>query len=385
MQAGALVYFVIISATSLQLKYAVCAAVMVLLLLRPPGILAGVSRALTARGVLPALPVIALAAADFVWYPYTRHVAHPSTGPDAMVVPMVRLLEGNQPYAAPLWDGALISPGPGWMLLNAPLSTNGLIVLLSPFWLALAAGLLASRDAVAGALFVGALFASRDFLVQSAGGHDIFAVNLAVTTVCLLAPHCMRNRARLIGLAILAGLVVTARVPLVLLVPVLGLGLARGDRRAGLVFTCVALVVAALFHAAFGAWAAWDGVFYQPLHVFLRAKSGAGPVFMLISAAGGAAACVAIYRLARPGPAALMLCCWLLEFGLFAPIGLGELVNVNHFDVTMWEGRHYIAWSLPLLCGYLALGAARRADHRVGLDRRLTDGRLPAVAGLWSD
>jgi hypothetical protein len=75
-----------------------------------------------------------------------------------------------------------------------------------------------------------------------------------------------------------------------------------------------------------------------------------------------------------------MLCCWLLEFGLFAPIGLGELVSVNRFDVTLWEGRNYVAWSLPLLCGYLALQAAQRAEGH----RKLTNvlGR-PSLRAKW--
>jgi hypothetical protein len=250
-------------------------------------------------------------------------------------------------------------------LLNAPLSATGLIVLLSPSWLWLAAALLASRDAFAATLFVGALFASRDFLVQSIVGHDIFAVNLAVTALCLLVPNCIGHRARLVYVTVLTGLVATARLPLVLLIPVFGLGLARREWRTGVTFTAVALSVAASTHIAFAIWAARDGIFYQPLHVFARARNGAGPVFMVLSAAGGAAACLAIVRSVQCDPARLMLCCWLLEFGLFAPIGLGELVRANRFDVTLWEGRNYVAWSLPLLCGYLALQAAGRHKDRL--------------------
>jgi len=351
-------YVAIVAVTSLRLPFAALAALSALMLARPP-------RTLLALPFLPAAAVVALAALGVALHSYTRHVAHPSTGPDAMIVPILRLLHCQQPYATRLWDAAPISPGPGWLLLNAPLTATGLIVLLTPAWLAITAALIARQAEGAATLFILSLCASRDFLVQSIVGHDIFAINLAVAALCLVIPSILAYPKRLLPLAVLAGLIVTARVPLLPLIPIIGLGLWRQNRRTAAVFTAAALLTALSTHAAFALWAAYDHLFYQPLHLFSRARNGAGPLFMLLSAVGAALSALAAHRLAAPTPARLMLCCWLFEFLTFAPIGLGELITVNHFRTAAWEGRLYIAWSLPLLCGTLALRAPQVERSKV--------------------
>ena len=308
-----------------------------------------------ARPSIPIVLVLALTVLNLALYPATRHLAHPSTGPDAMIVPFHRLLRGTDPYTAPLWDGALISPGPGWWLLNAPLTGFGVVALLCPLWLGLATALMARRNVFAAVIFLVTLFTCQDFIAQSVAGHDIFVVNLAICVVCLLAEQVAIGTAPLVPVAILAGLVATARVPLIILIPTIGLGLARRNSQTGKRFIWLASAVAISLHLVFAAWAAWDGTFYQPLHVFARARGGAGAESIIISAIATCAAARWVIIHARHTAAQLMFSCWLIEFCLFAPIGFGELVNVNHFTLSAWEGRNYVAWSLPLLCGYLGL------------------------------
>ena len=354
-------YFLVAAANGFSFVYAAAAALVLTVLRAQPAWLDRAARRLAAWGLLPMLPALALAVADAVYYPATRHFAHPSTGPDAMIVPVLRLLAGVDPYAGRLWDGAPISPGPGWLLLNAPLTASGLIVLFSPVWLAWATWLVGARHAAGGLLFAALLFACRNFLVQSAAGHDIFAVNLAVAVVCLLAPSAAGRGKRLVAVAVLAGCVLTARVPMIVLLPVFGLALGRGDRRDGWLFVLVAGAVALALHGGFAAWAMGVGDAYQPLHVLHRAAAGAGPLFLGLAVGGGLLAGWLVWRLAAPNDVSLLLCCWLLEFALFAPVGVGELVNVAHFNLAQWEGQNYVGWSLPLLCAYLSLTHRRPA------------------------
>ena len=42
------------------------------------------------------------------------------TGDDAMQVPVIAMLQGRWLYDVTLFDGALISPGLGWLMLNSP-------------------------------------------------------------------------------------------------------------------------------------------------------------------------------------------------------------------------------------------------------------------------
>ena len=52
-----------------------------------------------------------------------------STGDDAVIEPAKTLLECGRLYDTVLYDGAPVSPGPGWIILNAPFA------LLHIYWL----------------------------------------------------------------------------------------------------------------------------------------------------------------------------------------------------------------------------------------------------------
>lgn len=296
-----------------------------------------------------------LALGNLLLFPGTRLVEHPSSAPDALSQPVARLLAGLEPYGERLFDGAPISPGPGWILLHAPFTALGLLPLILPAWLGLAAWLVA-RAGGRPAGFVALTMAPLAFLQMSVVGHDIFAISLAFLVVLLAALPAAERGPAFLALAILAGTVATARLPLIILLPVLGLGLAgeRG-RSFGWRFAAIALATCLAWHAAAFLWCWQVGDFYQPLHVFARADNGAGRWFSLAGAVAGLAAAAWIWRRRDGGLGQTLLGLWLLQTALFLPIGLGELVNLQHLDWADWEGKNYLAYPLPLLAAALLL------------------------------
>jgi hypothetical protein len=133
----------------------------------------------------PISVIIALAALNLAVYPSMRVVSFPSTAPDALIEPVRLLLAGGYPYAAHLPGGVPASPGPGWLLLNLPLIASGLLPLLMPFYLGLAAWMLASvvTKARVASLFVLLLLICLNFLQKSVEGQDLFAAVCAMTAV----------------------------------------------------------------------------------------------------------------------------------------------------------------------------------------------------------
>jgi len=311
--------------------------------------------------VLAGGAIIALAVANFAVFPRMRLVAHPSSAPDALSVPFARLLAGREPYGKLLFDGAPISPGPGWIVLHGVFTATGLTPLIVPVWLGLATWMVGKSGAKP-ALFVALVFAPLAFLQMSVVGHDIFAISLAFIVMLLAAFAVPPQGFGLLALAVFAGTIATARLPLILLPLIIGLGLARRRNAAcGIRFAVIATVTAVLWHGGFWLWCLKAGDFYQPLHVFQRAHSGAGIWFTLLGALGGVASWVWIWLKPKSDISDWLFALWLLQTALFLPIGVGELVHAQHSDWSNrqgwadWEGKNYIAYPLPLLAASLVL------------------------------
>jgi len=58
-----------------------------------------------------------------------------STGDDAIIEPVKQLLSSGKLYDVKLYDGAPVSPGPGWILLNAPFVVFNCYYLFTPMYL----------------------------------------------------------------------------------------------------------------------------------------------------------------------------------------------------------------------------------------------------------
>lgn len=307
-----------------------------------------------------ALAISFLAVADAALYPRSRTGPAPSTAPDAMAEPARNLVEGRFPYDVALRGGAPASPGVGWVLLNAPATIPGLAWALSPFWLAVAAVALGKGRPAAAAAFVALLLATLHFVRLSVVGHDLFPAACAMAAVTA-AVYASRGRPwNLAGLALVAGIIATARAPFVIIPALLACLVARQDRRAGVLFGSISIATAAALHGTMLAWAAMAGGWYQPLHVFGRAarpSSGFLIAGALLWAVLGAAAVLrADSRLSS-----WLLALW-VNFAIpFVTVGVAEFA-ANGWTLHHWEGATYVAFHLPLLAAALALRVTPSSD-----------------------
>lgn len=318
----------------------------------------------------------ALALVNVVMYPMTRRTAAHSSAPDALIDSATRLVAGEHPYAKTLFDGAAISPGPGWIALHAPLTTNGLIWAVVPLHMALAAILISGHGLAAATAFPLSLLLLPAFLQMSLIGHDFFAVGCAMVTVTLATYDTIAARVRaqlvtsgrrratlaLMVCALVAALVASARAPFAIFLPTLGLLALMRDRRSGATFIAVSGGALVAMHAGFYLWGDALGLFYHPLHVFGRAGGGAGLVAIAIGVLLTIGVAAWLWTRGIATASDWLLFMWATTGLPFVAVGFGELITVNHLDWANWEGKIYAGFALPLLITGLLLRHAQAHD-----------------------
>lgn len=312
----------------------------------------------------------------------------------ALIEPAKALLHGRALYDVTLPGGRAadpVSPGPAWLVVNAPLVWVGAGALVVPLWLLAATA--AAR--VCGARYwanasLALLLCSPHLTKELTEGEDTAAVMAAMVVVVLLADRWAAGghppvgvvsgrqgvwRAAAVG--VLAGVVATGRLiylPAPLLVAVL---VWRRDRVAAAVIgvTGTAVAVAANVAASIGQ----DP--YPPAHVFARA-SAAEPVAVVV--AGAVATTVAGLGVlhARPGHTAGRLG-WLAAcLGIpHAFIAVGELAG-RRWALDGWEGANYLFAAAPLVLAAAGAAAAARWWPRATLTPD-PSGEGTSVANRW--
>jgi hypothetical protein len=282
----------------------------------------------------------------------------PMTTSLALEYPARAFLHGHEMYSVTA-NGAPISPGPGWILLWSPITVPGWTGLLCAIALAVVVVLLYRRSAIAAGCFALLMLVQPLFLSQMANGQDLFAIAFALVALALLLERADTDW-KITALGVLGGVVATARVPIVAFVALIGVGLWKRDRRAGVRFLVVSLAVATAFHAEGAYFAHLASHFYQPMHVLGRASAAGG-----ISHVKGAALLVAgtLFALWRIRGNAVSWLLWTFATMslLFTPEGVGEYFTVHRWD---WEGANYISFPIPLLLAALVLMSAKSYDAR---------------------
>lgn len=333
--------------------FLVPAAALLLLLLWPVGILVfgggphWVHRLLESKAVWMGLLCL-LAAVNLLRYPAKAHGPDPNTAAPALIDTAAALVHGHDPYSVHLAGDAPVSPGPGWILLLAPLTLTGLVTLVMPLAAGVCAYLIGQQWARGAGLFVLLVFLQPDLIAMSFVAHDIFAIGIVFAILCILAERWSNDNRLLVVLGILAAAFATSRIPMIALVVILGIGLLRVRKQAGELFLAVSLLLTLLLHGVFFAWAASAHDYYQPLHIFSRASGGSGHSLELV----GLAAALAVFAwvLTGMGPrcADWMAAAGLFLTAAFVPIGLGELLS-GHLQFSMWEGSNYVSMGASLL------------------------------------
>jgi hypothetical protein len=292
-----------------------------------------------------------------------------STSDDAMIAPIQALLAGHHLYDL---DGLLnlpASPGPAWLLANAPFTFMGHAALpyalMTPVWLALPMLVLGGDGedgpAVAGAWLLLMLSSLVSWELATAG-YDILALSGAIALLYALVERSCTGPMRWpsILIAVAVGLFATSRIVFPILAPLLGLVIWKHDRLHGVVFALVALAVTAAAHAAFY----FQTPVYQPFHLVTRAEAHMGSLFII----GGAVASAIVTLLAffRMQPTRASAAGWftLCLATPLAAISLGELVDLN-FDIAKWEGANYIVPAAGVAMLFVLRALQARRDSQV--------------------
>ncbi len=320
---------------------------------------------------------VALALANAIVYPGTRIPDAHSTAPDALIEPAQRLLDGVYPYAKTLYDGAPASPGPAWIAVHAPLTSLGLIWLVVPIHLGLAAYMVSRAspsNATPFAVFVLALLA---FVQMSVVGHDLFAVGCAMVAVTLgVYEQTSKSTRSWMIWGIAAGAVATARAPLLVFVAALTVLAVRSNPRVGAKFAIVAGSVALTTHAAVYLWGNSLGLYYQPFHVFGRAAGGAGIPAITVGAALVLAVSVVVWLRGTTSVTGWLCFVWATAGLPFVAVGLAERLTLSHLGWSGWEGKIYAGFGIPLLVAAMLLNSepSQRRRFKEGFARTFMRG-----------
>ncbi|MGI8753893.1 MAG: hypothetical protein ACR2MN_16585 [Acidimicrobiales bacterium] len=326
---------------------------------------------------LTALFLATLALYSLLGYPHEharQALSSGSTSDQAMQRTWNALIHGRDMYAVHLSGNVPVSPGPLWVILNGPFTLVRAYAWMNPVWLGVTAVALRVwyRRAAAVNLGLAVLVVSPGLARLLAEGHDIPALACAAVLLVALADRLTRDATmaaatgaavRRVGpgaMVVLGGcaaVLASARI-IFLFVPVLlGVLVARRDRRGALGIALIGLLAA----GAANGLAAAGVAHYGPLHLFQRAGHRQ-PVAIL---AVGVVVAVAIgvltvLRSTSSGTSwfAWFALCWSVPL-LF--IGFGELA-ADPGNLTAWEGANYIlAGSIPVMAALL--GRLRTADE----------------------
>lgn len=277
----------------------------------------------------------------------------------AMTLPVHALLHGHQMYDIALPASVPASPGPGWILLNAPFTLIHAPWLLIPFWLAAAAVVIriayGHGTEVNVALVL--LYVSPHFARMLAENQDLLIVPCALIVLVVIANRWARSMPAAVILGFFAGVVATSRLIYIAFPVVLGLIAWRRSRREAVAVTAVGIGVAAVFNlvAAIGIHP------YPPAHLFGRADIKEPGLNIAIGAVVTTVVVIGlIIRYVRRDDGSWL--CWLAGAWAVAHafIGFGELAGV-HWVFRYWEGANYVfVGAVPLVAGVM-LWRARSA------------------------
>ncbi len=307
--------------------------------------------------------VFILAVLNSFLYPLTRQTAHPSTAPDALTEPARAFFASQHPYAVTLFDGAPVSPGPGWIILNAPITLSGMIFALIPIYLAIACNSVSRIEVWRANALVLLLVLSISFLQMNAVAHDLLAFSLAGIALTILVHRFRANVTYLALTAILCGIVATARLPFFLLPLTLAACLYRTERVKALAFAMISVAVLIAIHGVFYVWADRLSLFYQPAHVFNRAADSQSPAQFIIVVALWIAISIHVWLRTQSSLSSWFLFVWTVLFVPFAATGFAELFfdpALSIDSIANWEGKGYVYFTAPFLAAALVLPAAER-------------------------
>jgi hypothetical protein len=274
-----------------------------------------------------------------------------SIADDAFIEPIKSLLHGHGLYDVDI--GKPVSPGPGWILLNAPFAFRVSIYLLTPAYLSIAA--LVCRHYSGGYLNVNrmltVLMSSLLFWDLSVTGYDHIAVGIAIMLMVVVVNRMKLTWKNVVFVALAGGIIATSRIIFLPLGLLLGALLLRRHLRFGLLFAGIGTGCTLLLHGFFFC----TSKVYQPLHLFSKVNNDTGTLPIVITGVIALAIGIPLLfqRSTRWGSWAATVLCWI---GI--PLGFAAWGELDAFGYRLaaWEGAHYLLVLAPLVAAWLFLG-----------------------------
>lgn len=195
-------------------------------------------------------------------------------------------------------------------------------------------------------------FSSLAFWEVSAVGSDFPTFGVVLVILLCLLDRWRDRLALLLALALMLGIVATARV-VFLFVPILfGFLVWQHNRRAGVILAAIAATVAVALHVGF--WL-WDAALYTLVHVIGLADQVTPLAIKLAGVVATGSAGVALCFARGPSLERWFALLWLSLAAPLAFVALGDLIVCGHGDPAAWEGANYMIISLPLPAAWVAL------------------------------
>ena len=283
----------------------------------------------------------AATAAGYILYARFDGLGWGSTSDDAFMLPIQSFFSGNNLYVVKLFDGAPISPGPGWLILNALFGFSALHPFLTFLYVVSSTYLfsLCNRDFNLPLLFC---MTSTIFWSLVGSGSDLVAVGFSLVLCIFLVENYLKNNISVVWLALLIGSISTARIIFTPLPVLIGLLFLKRDMGLSIRFMFASFSINIAWHFAFYMLSDW----YQPFHLFDRGIGRVGYDLILIGSIGVVVlAGIVIQSCENNFVSRLRWFSFILTLVL-GLVAFGELRSV-HFDAASWEGASYLFVALP--------------------------------------
>ena len=273
-----------------------------------------------------------------------------STGDDAMIIAANTLKTSAKLYDVTINQLAPISPGPGWILLNSGFVLGNIYFLLTPFYIFLLGFFIKKYNQISTAnLFLIFFSISAVFWELLFNGHDIVAFSIALFLILLIVFQVLRQKytpEKAILIGIILGLVSTSRIIFIFYPFFIFLLLYEVQKKNSYLLLISSVGINLILNVYF--FTVND--YFQPLHVFFKAKRILGTELILILTLFIA---IFLYYFIKQKKyfQDWFFKAFILFSLLFIPIVYSDLIRIN-FEFTKWEGANYI---VPLIPFYLFL------------------------------
>ena len=281
-------------------------------------------------------------AAGYVLYSHVDGLGMGSTSDDALMLPIQALVAGRNPYAVTLFDGAPISPGPGWLALNIPFGFSILHPWLTPVYFIACIHICSRLNGENINIPILLCMASPIFWSLVGSGSDLVALGFALLLSFLLVERYLTSNASVVWLSLLVGSIATARIIFSPLPALIGLLFSKRNVMLSIRFAFLGICINFLWHLVFYSISSR----YQPLHLIGRGVNHVGFDLMAIGGIGILLLAGVIVRNCGDSFSQRLQWfsgCLVLVLGVVA---LGELRAV-HYNFALWEGASYLYVAAP--------------------------------------